>query len=161
MPPNVMFMDEVTWHALRVHPQIVSVLRGTGGIVAGQATQKEVAGYFGLEDIYVGNSKYDIANPGQTASYSYIWGQGKVVIARIPKEPRTKDVMLCRTFRWKGFDPIAVVGVAPPAMDSGMLVQTWIEQSRGMAGNLGVKLAFADDEKLVATDVGYLISSAS
>ena len=161
LPPNVIVMDEVTWHALRVHPQIVTTLRGTGGITAGQATQKEVASYFGLEDVYVGNSRYDAANRGQAANYQYIWPQGRCLIARIPKEPRTKDVMLCRTFRWKGFDPGAYAGQAAPAVEDGMIVQTWIDSARGMAGNMGIKLALADDEKMIAADVGYLISAAS
>lgn len=164
MPPNVMVLDEVSWHTLRSHTAIIATLRGTSGATSGQATEDEVARYFGLESVYVGKAKYDSANRSATASLAYIWPQGKVLIARIPREPRTKDAMLTRTFRFRGSDTgegIPTDALTGAVTTQGITVMSWADASKGTEGALGIRVALKDDEKMVAADCGYLISNAA
>lgn len=169
-PVTHLILDEISWHALRVHPQIITTLRNSGNGVAGQASEAEVAAYFGLQAVVVGRAKYNTANKGQPSSLSYIWPQGKALLARIPENPGTKEAMLMRTFRFKHAIPggieglkVELAGMSGAGMDitDGVLATTWLDPSRGLPAVRGVKIGFADDEKLVAADCGYLISSAA
>lgn len=151
--PNVLTLDEVSWDALRSHPDIVQVLRGTGGQVAnGLASLAEVAEYFELEKVLVGRAKYNSANPGATEAYSYIWPTGRALLARQPSAPRRRELMLVRNYK---------LNQAGNGGAGGYAVTTLVEEQRGTAGTLFVKVAGEEKTVLVAADAGYLISSAA
>lgn len=151
LPANIMVLDEISWDTLAAHPAIISGLRNFGGAKDGLARPEEVASYFGFENVYVGKMKYDTADPGQTESFSTVWPQGKVVIARVPKSPRTKEAMLGRNFRFNG-----------EGAENGVAVDLWDDRKRGTKGGvLGIKVSMEEVPKIVASDCGYLISSAA
>lgn len=146
---NVLILAETGWHALRNHPDIIGTqLRGQGSRNEGQASEQEVAEYFGLEQVIVARAKYDTANEGATASYSYVWDTDKALLARIPQSPRTKELMLCRTFR-----------KAPTQGDRGVGVLTWESLLEGTQGIVGIKAFMEEITSIVAADAGYLISN--
>lgn len=147
--PNKMIMGKRAFDALAAHPNIIQTLRGTAGTTSGLATSDEIARYFGLEQILVGEARYDSVNPGQTEQLDYIWDPTKALICRIPNEPRRNDVMLCRTYRFR------------PTGESGVMVTVEQENMRGARGTIAVKVSYEETTVLVATDVGYLISNAS
>jgi hypothetical protein len=161
-PPNVMVMDEVSWDALTRHPDIVEFLGGMNR--EGMPNTGKVAEYFGLENVYVGKVKYNSANEGATASYSYIWPTGIVLIARIAQEPKRGELTLARSYRKKygaGDGNGASVAGASREMGGGWVVTQTVEETRGTKGTLYLKVAGSAKSVLVAADAGYLISSAA
>lgn len=147
--PNIGVCDEVTFDALARHPDIISTLRGTAGAQRGLASAAEIAQYFGLEAVYVGKCKYNSANPTATASYTYVWPQGKFLLAKVVAVPRTREVTLARTYRKRG-DAATTMNVV-----------TKVQEEPGTKGVLFVKVTMEELVSMVASDVGYLISGAA
>lgn len=138
------------WKALRRHPDILAAcgkFSGAGG--TGLASRAEVAAAFEIRDVVVGSTRYDSANQGQTASYGWVWGSTTALLARAPKTPKSKDVMLARTFRYR------------PAGQNSIQTATEFDRKRGPRGSTWVQNAFSDDEVIVAADVGYHFSNAA
>lgn len=162
LPPNIMVMDRVTWDAFRIHPDILDRLGGPTR-KAGMAQRDQVAEMFELEKVLIGEVRYNSANPGATEAYSYIWPQGRVLLAHQPQTPRKKQLMLARTYRLNqtnngGAD---AEGARPGERRGGFLVTQVVEEQRGTAGTLFIKVAHEEKSVHVATDAGYLISSAA
>lgn len=149
--PNIAVCDEVTFDALARHPDIVATLRGMGGAVRGLATAQEIAGYFGLEQIYVGRCKYDSANAGAALVEASVWPSGRFLLAKVVAQPRMREVTLARTYRFN----------LPGSNEKGLLVQTGDSMLQGTAGVRLVKVAMEEVTDHVAADCGYLISGAA
>ena len=154
--PNVMILDRVSWDALRIHPEILDRLGGPTRDM-GMATRAQVAEMFELEEVLVGEVRYNSANPGATEVYDYIWPQGQVLLARQPQTPRRKELMLARTYRLNQTDQ----GGADAEGRGGYLVHQEVEGKRGTAGTLFIKVAHEEKHVLVAADAGYHISNAA
>ena len=91
IPPNALVMGLAVWRPLQRHPQMVSAIKavlGSRAAVSGQVNQDEVAAFFGLKQVLVGKQRTNNANPGQTASYSRIWGRHLAAI-RIEDAPQS------------------------------------------------------------------------
>jgi hypothetical protein len=91
IPPNALVMGLAVWRPLQRHPQMVSAIKavlGSRAAVSGQVNQDEVAAFFGLKQVLVGKQRTNEANPGQTASYSRIWGKHLAAI-RIEAAPQS------------------------------------------------------------------------
>ena len=91
IPPNALVMGLAVWRPLQRHPQMVSAIKavlGSRAAVSGQVNQDEVAAFFGLKQVLVGKQRTNDANPGQTASYSRIWGKHLAAI-RIEDAPQS------------------------------------------------------------------------
>lgn len=161
MPPNKMIMDKPTFDALARHPSIISTLRNLSS--KGLATAAEIAGYFGLEELLVGEMKYNTANDGQTESLSYVWPLGQVVIAHIPNAIKRKQATLCRTFRSaEDAGRGAAASGGDVSQGAGIVVTTWVEARRGAKkGALGIKAGLQEVSTLIAADCGYHITNAA
>ena len=91
IPPNALVMGLSVWRPLQRHPQMVSAIKavlGSRAAVSGQVNQDEVAAFFGLKQVLVGKQRTNESNPGQTASYSRIWGKHLAAI-RIEDAPQS------------------------------------------------------------------------
>ncbi len=148
--PNRAFCDETTFHALCRHPEIISTLRGVGGAKSGLATEAEIASYFGLDSLHVGKVKYNSANPTATESYTTIWPTGRFLLAKVVDQPRAREVTLARAYRFAG-------------NSDGLTfhVESIVDPKPGTQGVLFQKVTMEEYVGHVATDVGYLISSAA
>jgi hypothetical protein len=138
------------WRALRRHPQILEsagIFSGAGG--KGQVSKEALAAALEVRKVIVGRPRYDSANPGQTASYSRIWPTDRALLMVMPENPDRKDgpPPLGRTFRFK-----------PPGKNA-INSRAVFDEKRGRTGSWWVQSSFADDEKLIATDNGYLFLS--
>lgn len=149
LSPNLAVCDEVTFDALACHPDIVAFLRGIGGATNGLASADELARYFGFERWLVGRAKYDTANSGQSASLSYVWPQGKILIARTMPNPGQKSAVLARTLRYLGEG------------ERGVRVTVEPDKKPGTDGILFCKVAHEEVTDFVTPKLGYLISGAS
>lgn len=70
-----------TFTALSRHPAIRDLFKYTK---EGFATRQQLAGYFELDDLFVSEARKDIANSGQTASYSRIWSDSFIIVCQNP-----------------------------------------------------------------------------
>ena len=76
---KVIFMGYQVWSVLRNHPDLRDML----GIANNRTpiTPAQAATFFEVDEIIIGNAKYDTANEGQTSSLSYVWGKNLWVAA--------------------------------------------------------------------------------
>lgn len=130
------------WDVLARHPQILDLFKFNGSS-PGLATPQMLAQWFGLEDILVGDAREDTANVGQTVSYSRIWGTDTFGMARVALRPSIRNAAFGYTFRLNG---------APKAFQ-------WFDGRMGYDGRWFAKVTVSDDEKVVANDTGYLLTT--
>jgi hypothetical protein len=72
--PNVGVMGRQVFTALRRHPKIVSAVLGNSG-TSGVVSAQDIARFFDLDRIEVGEAFLNTARPGQAASMSRVWGK--------------------------------------------------------------------------------------
>jgi hypothetical protein len=138
----VAFMSRPVWNALRKHPSILSLK----GVSSGQVSRSEFAAYFELNDVLVSDVWYDTANIGQTASYARGFTSTVFGVVRVPRMITGAEVSIFgATFRSK----------------PGLEVRTWDEPSRGKGGSEAIQVEMSDDEVIVQSDMGYLLTSVA
>lgn len=142
--PNVCVMGYEVWSALKNHPDIVERVKYTS---SDAVTTEAVARLFEVDQVLVGRAKYNTANPGQTASYSYVWGKS-VLFAYVSPRISLKAVSLGYTMSFSH------TGGA-----RGWLVQRRRDDTRGLTGGNVLKVVQSVDEKIVASDVAYLLTT--
>lgn len=81
--PNVAVTSLKVLNVLRRHPKIVSALNGSGS-TNGMVSRQQLAQYFELDELLVGEGWVNTAKPGQTPVYSRVWGNGFTLIRRAP-----------------------------------------------------------------------------
>lgn len=137
------FCDITTWNAcFRTNPVIFDKYKYTqaGGLIT-----QQVAQFFGLDDILVGRARKDSANEGQSsATYGRVWTTGVFGVVRVAARPTTRTLTWGVTFRLNG-DPQST---------------SWRDEAPGRGGVYN-KVAFAEVEKVVAGDAGYLWTGVS
>lgn len=81
--PNIGILGRSTWSFISSHPKIL-----TGAykrdVPSGIAERKAVADLFELDDIFVGESYVNLANPGQAVQRARVWGGHASFIHRDP-----------------------------------------------------------------------------
>jgi len=113
-----------------------------GGNSPGFATPQMISDFFGLAGILVGKARKDTANEGQAAgTYSRIWSNVFGVV-RVATRPTVRNAAFGYTFR---HGPLRTT--------------TWFDQRLGVAGGYFGKVTESRDEKIVAADTGYLITT--
>jgi hypothetical protein len=109
----------------------------------GLASTKQVASYFGLDEILVSAARQDTSNEGASASYSRIFG--KVFgIVRVAQSPSIRNASFGYTFRLKG-DP---------------KTDFWYDPAVGKSGGWYARVGISEDHKVVAGDTGFLFTAA-
>lgn len=142
---NVLVMGQAAWKKFRKLPEILDAVKGSSryqGSPGGLATAPEVAGLFEVDRVVVGRARYNVSKEGQTASYPRLWGKHCAALYVDPN-PGIKTITFGLTI-------------------SEMLKQTQrdFDKKRGIKGAHYFKVAWNSDEKIVASDVGYLIEDA-
>jgi hypothetical protein len=136
--PFTAAIGRAAWTSLRQHPDILAAfqLSGGGGVLA---SQQQIAGYFGFDELIIGDSWENTANRGATAAFSRIWSDHMLVFKRA-NGLKVREVSLGYTFVPEEFK-----------------VSRWEDLSLGPDGGEWIKPAWAYDAKVIAADVGYLI----
>lgn len=127
-------------NVLANHPALLDLFKYTS---PGLTRMDALAQQLGLARILVGSARKDTANIGQTASYSRIWGKFFGVV-RVAARPTLRNASFGYTLRFKGHP----------------LTFQWFDGSKGVSGMHFAKVSFAEQQKVVASASGYLISSA-
>ena len=105
-PTDIVF-GQLAWTKFRRHPKVVAeVLNKTGGLggvtASGTATREGVAAVLELKQVHVGESFSNTAKPGQTATYSRLWGK-HCALLKLERNIRTARSPLptfCLTAEW-------------------------------------------------------------
>ncbi|MEC4804763.1 MAG: phage capsid protein [Jaaginema sp. PMC 1079.18] len=92
MRPNIMVLGQAAWTGLRRNPKIVEACVATGAN-QGLVGRAAVAELFELDEILVGRSFQNVAKPGQTASFTRLWGKHCALIHRSPLAQLTGSMM--------------------------------------------------------------------
>lgn len=127
------------WNVIARNPAILDLFKYTAG---GLAMPKQVAGYFGLDDILVGAARKDTANAGQTASYSRIWPNSFGMV-RVATTPSIRNASFGYTF----------------VMGGQRRTDVWFDNTLGTEGGYYARVTTKEDFKIVASDTGYLITT--
>lgn len=145
MRANTVVMGVDVWKKFRKLPEILDAVKGSTryqGSPGGLATIEECKGLFEVQNWLVGRSRYVSTKEGQTPSYTRLWGK-HVAALHVVEKPSIKSITFGLTF-------------------SEMLRATFrdFDGKRGEKGAHFFKVAWNSDEKIVASDLGYLIQDA-
>lgn len=145
MPANTLIMGKAVYDVLKRHPQLLDHVKGgSTSNNAAKVTLQNMAEIFEVDRILVGASKYNTAKKGQTASFSYLWGDS-VVAAYIDPAVSLDNLTAWKTFRW-----------IQESTDAGYKVRRYRDEKRGGGGN-EIEVEMSVDEKAVCTDLAYII----
>lgn len=142
---NTLVFGVEAWLTFRALPEVLDAVKSSTryqGSPGGLATLSEVAGLLEVPKILVGRARYNTSKQGQTASYSRIWGKD-VAALYVAQNPGIKTLTFGVSFQ-----------------ESPRATYTDFDGKRGVKGAHFVKVAYNSDEKIIATDVGYLIKNA-
>ena len=138
--PNVMVIGRAAWTQLRQHPKITAAAMPMGGnaSVGGYASKEAIADLFELDEIVVGEGFYNTAKPGQTASFSRLWGKHCALIYRNPQTMPTMGVTFGMTCQW-----------------GQRIAGSWEDRNIGLRGGQRIRVGESVKELITANDVGY------
>ena len=106
------------------------------------ASGQEVAQLFEVERVLIGRSRYNTAKQGQAASYSRLWGKHCAALYVEPN-PGIRTITFGVTF-----------------VESLRATYRDFDGKRGIKGAHYIRPAWNSDEKVIASDCGYLIEDA-
>jgi len=131
---NSVAMGWQVFEALRINPRVTDFLDGD------RATSDSLAEFFEVANVYIGRASYNTAKEGQTATLADVWG---------------KDVL----FFYKVDRP----ALRRPSFGYQMMVQNLqVERYRDNPAKSDViRVTEIRGEKLVATQLGYLVKNAT
>lgn len=143
MRPNIMVLGRAAWRSLSEHPKIQKAVHGNDGDT-GIARRAQIAELFELEQILVGEGFVNTAKKGQTPVFARVWGDSVALLHRNRLATNQRGITFGATFQWGG-------------RVAGQLANPKI----GLRGGVDVRVGESVVEKIVASDVGYLISDTN
>jgi len=148
--PNTIVMGRAVWTKVRQHPKVTAAVLGQSGVGAaqqasGSVSRQAVADLLEVDRILIGESFYNTAKKGQTASYSRLWGKHCALlhINRSIRSPRTTMPTFCFTAEWG-------------ARRAG----TYEDPKRGIDGSTVVKVVEQVKELIPFQEAGYFFQNA-
>jgi hypothetical protein len=146
--PNVAIFGQATWSKLRRHPKVTAAIYpggGNAGTAGSPVARQAIADLFELEEVLIGQSWYNSAKPGQTATLTRLWGKHAAFIYRAPQIISPQGTV---TF---GF-----------TAEFGQRVSGTIENdpSIGLRGGTVVRVGESVKEVIAANDAAYFFQNA-
>jgi hypothetical protein len=145
--PNTMVFGQVAWTKTRTNPALVEAVRGAissnaarNGVIAAD----ELAALFQVQRVLVGQSRSNTANPGQTASFSRLWGNH---IAMLHLNPLGAGQGFMPTWGWT-------------ARFGNRIVSSFDEPKIGLKGSIRQRVGECVREVVSAPGAGYYIINA-
>lgn len=142
MRPNIAVWGRAVFTKVATHPAIVKAVHGNAGD-SGVATAQQIANLLELEALYVGESWYNSAKRGQTASMARLWGKHAAFIYR-------DSLANTRSGTTFGFT----------AQFGDRVAGKWEDKNIGMRGGFRVRTGESVKEVVTANDLGYLFIDA-
>lgn len=131
-------LDIFNW--MSRHPMILDLFK-YGGTAPGLATPSMISKFFGIDEFHISEAREDTANSGQTASYGRLFGKF-MWIGRVAQRPTTRTASFGYVFRF-----------------GQVKTDEWFDKAVGSQGGYYARVSTHEDEKVVAADTGYLITS--
>ena len=142
---NTMVMDWDSIQTIRRHPDLLDMYKYVSG---GQLDNSQLASVFNVDRILVSRAVKENALEGGTTSMTAMWGTS-VLLAHIESPNGLETQTLGLRFTW-----------APTGFPAAMAVQTARESGPGKKNIEIVEAQMFQDERVIATDLGYLIDTA-
>lgn len=140
--PNIAVTNLAVYNVLRRHPKIVSALNGSGS-TNGMVSRQQLAEYLELDEILVGEGWINTAAPGQTPTYTRVWGNNFALIRRAP-------IVTVRGEPSWGFT----------AQFGDKVAKQIPEPKLGLRGATRVRVGESVGEIVQSTEAGYLLLAA-
>ncbi len=141
--PNTLVLPYEVFAAVRTHANVVDKLKYTQ---VGAGTAAQLAELFDVDRVLVPRAVKNTANPGQTASISYVWGKN-AFLCYTPPRAGLKQPAFAYTYRW---------ALAPGSVN-GHVVETWRENRRKADM---IRVQKYHDMKVIAYGAIYLWKAA-
>lgn len=141
---NTMMMDFDTWQIMRRHPQILDLFKYTSG---GQATTANMQDVFNVGRILIGMPIMENAVEGATSSMTNIWGNNVLLTHTGPATGLASRTLGLR-FVWR-----------PSGYPAPFSVSRRVESGAGTKWIEIIEAQQWQDEKIIASELGYLIAS--
>lgn len=145
--PNIMIIGQAVWSKLKQHPQILA--RITGGsktMDPAKVSKALVAELFEVDRLLVGEAKYNTANKGADASFSYVWGKF-AWLGFVDMAPGLDSITAVSSFRWNQL-----------ATNLGYQVRTYRAEDKGGGGEW-IEVETSYDEVQPTSDLAFLYST--
>lgn len=143
---NTIWFGVDAWLAFRRLPEILDAVKAASRVQTnsgGLATQSEVAALFDVDRVLVGRARYISSKEGQTDTYARIWGKHAGALYVPPGQVGVRTISFAKTFS-----------------ETRKLTFRSFDEKRGMKGAVYLKTGWNSDEKITASDIGYLIENA-
>lgn len=145
MRANTLVFGVDAWLVFRRLPEVLDAVKSSTrqqGTPGGLATAPEVAALFEVDRILVGRSRYRGSKEGQTATFERLWGKHMAAL-HVVQNPGIRSITFGGTFS-----------------ETDRLTMTDFDPKRGVKGAHYYKVGWNSDEKVIASDLGYLITDA-
>ena len=142
---NTVIMGAEVWQVYRKLPEVLDAVKGATRQQAtpgGLATVEEMRGLFEVPNWIIGRARYNTAKPGQPPTFARLWGKHCTALHVVPN-PGIRSITFGMTFS-----------------EMARETQRDFDQKRGAKGCHYIKVAWNSDQKVVASDLGYLIQDA-
>jgi hypothetical protein len=138
---NTLVYGSDTWMYFASDRSVVKAIKGD--IMGGSVTEQEVAAYFKVDEVLIGESKFDAVKKGENIyDASYVWGPHFAAL-HVNKKPGVKSIGWAVKFRQ----------TAPETT-------TDFDKKRGKKGSYFIKVTHDGDERIIAPSCGTFIEDA-
>lgn len=139
---NTLVFGIDAWLVFRRLPEVIDAVKGSVN-PGGFATNQDVAQLFDVNRVLVGRRRLITSKEGQTDTYARAWGKHMTALYIPPGEMGQRTVAFAKTF-----------------VEQDRMTQRDFDVKRGVKGAHYFKVGWNSDEKIIASDVGYLIENA-
>lgn len=140
--PNILAMGLPAWTPLKKHPRLIKAVKG-GLTDEGAITKQQLADLLEIKQVLVGESRLNIARPGQAANLQRVWGKS---IQGLFINPSVTTEM---GMTW-GYT----------AQLGGKIGGTIEDSDVGLEGGVKVRVGEKVREMSVAPELGFIIQNA-
>lgn len=143
---NTLVLGIDVWLKLRAHPKILDAVKASTRFQAsegGLATTQELANLFDVDSVQIGRGRYITTKEGQTPTYARLWGKFAGALYVKPGPVGIRSITFGGTF-----------------VEQNRLTMRDFDTKRGVKGAHYLKVSWNSDEHVIASDLGYLISTA-
>lgn len=146
MRPNTLVLGSQVAYQLRRHPKVIAAVYPSGGNAAtgGVVPMQALADLFEVDRILVGRAFHNSAKPGQTPSYTRLWGKHAALLRINPlANVRGNDISFGFTAEW-----------------GSRIAMTRPDPDIGLKGGVRGKVGESVKELITAADCGYFFENA-
>lgn len=104
LTPNAIVIPYKAWRALRRTTQFKDFVASSGAgesNLIGRITRQQIAEFFDIENVFIGDGQRNTAKQGQTAVLGEIWDATIVAVGRIATTDDIREPCVGRTFDWR------------------------------------------------------------